>query len=216
MVRVGNRRRRHLAHRRLHLSGGRLVGGPGAVRRHRRRHGRGERRRQPDRLEPGRRRRAHVRRRSARAGPPSTGVAGRRARRVGPGQPEEVLRVLRPARSHLSTDGGATFTASAATGLPATGQRAVQRGARPRGRRLAGRRRRRTAPTACGTRPTPARRSPRSPRSSEGDTIGFGKAAPGASYPALYTSAKIDGVRGIFRSTDAGASWVRINDDEHQ
>ncbi|WP_311203275.1 xyloglucanase [Streptomyces gossypii] len=50
----------------------------------------------------------------------------------------------------------------------------------------------------------------------EADTIGFGKAAPGASYQTLYTSAKIGGERGIFRSTDAGASWVRVNDEEHQ
>ncbi|MCX5561970.1 cellulose binding domain-containing protein [Streptomyces sp. NBC_00038] len=50
----------------------------------------------------------------------------------------------------------------------------------------------------------------------EADTIGFGKAAPEASYQTLYTSAKIGGVRGIFRSTDKGASWTRINDDAHQ
>ncbi len=50
----------------------------------------------------------------------------------------------------------------------------------------------------------------------EADTIGFGKAAPGASYQTLYTSARIGGVRGIFRSTDAGASWARINDARHQ
>jgi xyloglucan-specific exo-beta-1,4-glucanase len=48
------------------------------------------------------------------------------------------------------------------------------------------------------------------------DTIGFGKAASGRTYMALYTCAKIDGVRGIFRSDDAGVSWVRINDDQHQ
>ncbi|WP_328552543.1 cellulose binding domain-containing protein [Streptomyces sp. NBC_00358] len=50
----------------------------------------------------------------------------------------------------------------------------------------------------------------------QADTIGFGKAAAGASYQTLYTSAKIGGVRGIFRSTDKGASWTRINDDAHQ
>lgn len=50
----------------------------------------------------------------------------------------------------------------------------------------------------------------------EANVIGIGKAAPGQTYDALYTSAKIDGVRGIFRSIDAGASWVRINDDDHQ
>lgn len=50
----------------------------------------------------------------------------------------------------------------------------------------------------------------------QADTIGFGKAAAGASYQTLYTSAKIGGVRGIFRSTDKGATWTRINDDAHQ
>lgn len=46
--------------------------------------------------------------------------------------------------------------------------------------------------------------------------VGFGKAAPGAGYPAVYIWGSVDGVRGVFRSTDSGASWVRINDDNHQ
>ncbi|WP_342424692.1 X2-like carbohydrate binding domain-containing protein [Paenibacillus sp. FSL E2-0178] len=50
----------------------------------------------------------------------------------------------------------------------------------------------------------------------EADLIGFGKAAPGQSYMALYTVAQIDGVRGVFRSDNAGASWLRINDNAHQ
>lgn len=50
----------------------------------------------------------------------------------------------------------------------------------------------------------------------EADAVGFGMAAPGQSYMALYISAQVNGVRGIFRSDDAGASWVRINDDAHQ
>jgi hypothetical protein len=37
-----------------------------------------------------------------------------------------------------------------------------------------------------------------------------------AGSPALYTRAKIGGVRGIFRSDSAGRRWVRVNDDEHQ
>jgi len=50
----------------------------------------------------------------------------------------------------------------------------------------------------------------------EADNIGFGKAATGQTYPALYTTAKINGVRGLYRSDTAGAVWVRINDDQHQ
>ncbi|MEY9841121.1 RICIN domain-containing protein [Streptacidiphilus sp. EB103A] len=46
--------------------------------------------------------------------------------------------------------------------------------------------------------------------------IGFGKAAPGASYQALYLTGTVSGVTGVFRSTDAGATWTRINDDQHQ
>jgi photosystem II stability/assembly factor-like uncharacterized protein len=46
--------------------------------------------------------------------------------------------------------------------------------------------------------------------------IGFGKAAPGQTYPALYAIAQIGGVSGIFRSDDGGVSWARINDDQHQ
>jgi xyloglucan-specific exo-beta-1,4-glucanase len=50
----------------------------------------------------------------------------------------------------------------------------------------------------------------------EADNIGLGKAAPGSTYMALYTSAKANGIRGIYRSDDEGTSWVRINDDQHQ
>jgi len=47
-------------------------------------------------------------------------------------------------------------------------------------------------------------------------TIGFGKAAPSQTYPALYSSAEVGGVSGIYRSDDAGLTWTRINDDQHQ
>lgn len=46
--------------------------------------------------------------------------------------------------------------------------------------------------------------------------VGFGKAAPGASYPAIYIWGTVGQVRGVFRSIDGGASWLRINDDAHQ
>ncbi len=47
-------------------------------------------------------------------------------------------------------------------------------------------------------------------------TIGFGKAAPFRKYPALYSSAEVSGVWGIYRSNDGGISWKRINDNQHQ
>lgn len=46
--------------------------------------------------------------------------------------------------------------------------------------------------------------------------VGFGKAAPGHDYPAVYVWGSVDGVRGIQRSIDGGSTWVRINDDAHQ
>jgi hypothetical protein len=46
--------------------------------------------------------------------------------------------------------------------------------------------------------------------------LGFGKAAEGKKYPALYLVGKVNDVTGIFRSDDVGATWVRINDDQHQ
>ncbi|MDK1473142.1 RICIN domain-containing protein [Streptomyces sp. 549] len=46
--------------------------------------------------------------------------------------------------------------------------------------------------------------------------LGFGKAAPGTSYQALYLIGTVKDVTGVFRSTDKGATWLRINDDAHQ
>ena len=46
--------------------------------------------------------------------------------------------------------------------------------------------------------------------------FGFGKEAPGKSYAALYAVCTINGLHGIFRSDDAGQTWMRINDDQHQ
>jgi photosystem II stability/assembly factor-like uncharacterized protein len=50
----------------------------------------------------------------------------------------------------------------------------------------------------------------------ESHSIGFGKAAPGKTYPALYLIGKVADVSGFFRSDDGGSNWQRINDDQHQ
>ncbi|MEV7970730.1 cellulose binding domain-containing protein [Sphaerisporangium sp. NPDC088356] len=116
---------------------------------------------------------------------------------------------------YVSTNGGATFTKTAATGLPSTGN--VHFKALPGIEGdiwLAG-------GTSTGTyglwHSTDSGASfTKLANVAQADNIGFGKAAPGKTYQALYTVAKIDGVRGVFRSDDAGATWVRINDDQHQ
>jgi hypothetical protein len=46
--------------------------------------------------------------------------------------------------------------------------------------------------------------------------LGFGKPAPGKSYPAAYLWGRVGGADGIFRSVDAGKTWDRINDDRHR
>ncbi|MFF3328071.1 cellulose binding domain-containing protein [Streptomyces sp. NPDC002888] len=116
---------------------------------------------------------------------------------------------------YVSTDGGATFTASLATGLPsgdsvrfkalpgAKGDVWLAGGATDGAYGL-------WHSTNGGTTWT------KLSGVEQADAIGFGKAAAGASYQTLYTSAKIAGVRGIFRSTDKGATWTRVNDDAHQ
>ncbi|MET7479599.1 cellulose binding domain-containing protein [Streptomyces sp. NPDC005648] len=118
-------------------------------------------------------------------------------------------------RFYVSSDGGATFTASAATGLPSgdsvrfkalpgtKGDVWLAGGASDGAYGL-------WHSTDAGTSFT------KLSGVDQADTIGFGKAATGASYQTLYTSAKIGGVRGIFRSTDKGVTWTRINDDAHQ
>ncbi|CAM3300789.1 hypothetical protein KIPE111705_00645 [Kibdelosporangium persicum] len=111
-------------------------------------------------------------------------------------------------RFSVSVDGGATFTASAATGLPTSGHFKAVPG-REGDIWLAG-----TGglwrSTDSGTTFT------KLATVQEADNMGFGKAAPGKTYPALYAIARIGGVHGVFRSDDTGATWVRINDDKHQ
>jgi hypothetical protein len=51
---------------------------------------------------------------------------------------------------------------------------------------------------------------------SDCQAIGFGKADVNASYPTIFIWGTVSGVRGLFRSTNTGASWVRVNDDAHE
>ncbi|MFF8322507.1 WD40/YVTN/BNR-like repeat-containing protein [Streptomyces bobili] len=47
-------------------------------------------------------------------------------------------------------------------------------------------------------------------------TLGFGKAADGADFPAIYMVGSTETITAVHRSDDGAKTWVRINDDAHQ
>jgi hypothetical protein len=47
-------------------------------------------------------------------------------------------------------------------------------------------------------------------------SFGFGKPAPGSTYPAIYLQGTSSNMNALYRSDNAGASWTRINDPAHQ
>ena len=48
------------------------------------------------------------------------------------------------------------------------------------------------------------------------NNIGFGRPAPGKTTPSVYLNATMGNAEGILRSDDAGRSWVRVDDPDHQ
>ncbi|HAH25210.1 MAG TPA: secretion protein [Prolixibacteraceae bacterium] len=46
--------------------------------------------------------------------------------------------------------------------------------------------------------------------------VGIGKADASATYPTVFIWGTVGGVNGMFRSTNKGASWTRVNDNAHQ
>jgi xyloglucan-specific exo-beta-1,4-glucanase len=50
------------------------------------------------------------------------------------------------------------------------------------------------------------------------NALAFGKAAPGANYPTLYIWGQptSGSTTGMYRSTDQGVTWLRVNDNNHQ
>ncbi|MER5292944.1 carbohydrate-binding protein [Streptomyces pharetrae] len=107
-----------------------------------------------------------------------------------------------------STDNGATFTARA-TGLPADGRLKAVPG-RAGDLWIAGGGKGLLHSTDGG------RTFTRLTSVTSASAVGFGKAAPRASYQTLYLIGTVKGVTGVFRSTDKGATWTRVNDKAHQ
>nr|WP_224723515.1 sialidase family protein [Paenibacillus vietnamensis] len=112
---------------------------------------------------------------------------------------------------YVSTDGGANFTATAASGLP---------------QNLSGKFK--AAPTAEGDiwlasenglfRSTDSGASFQKLAGVDAAvSVGFGKEAPGKTYKTIYAGLRVNGGKfGFYRSEDEGASWIRMNDDQHQ
>jgi BNR/Asp-box repeat. len=108
---------------------------------------------------------------------------------------------------YASTDGAATFTA-ATTGLSGSGRAAAVPGMEGEVWVAAGSNLYHSKSSgASATRVTTV---------SSVTSVGFGKAATGATYPAVYIIGTVSGVIGVFRSNDQGTTWVRVNDDQHQ
>lgn len=150
--------------------------------------------------------------RSGDAGATWTGVAGltgRTMRAVADPLRANVFYAYDDKALVASTDSGATFTPRAS--LPAGGSRLI-----------------RAAPEREGDLWAPLRDGGLARSIDGGATfkpvfdidycgaVGFGKAAPGKTYPTVYIWGSVKGVRGVHRSLDTGATWQRINDDAHQ
>jgi len=54
------------------------------------------------------------------------------------------------------------------------------------------------------------------PQVNSAAAVGFGMPAPGQTYPAVYLNGSVANVWGTYRSDDAGATWLRLDDPQHQ
>jgi photosystem II stability/assembly factor-like uncharacterized protein len=51
---------------------------------------------------------------------------------------------------------------------------------------------------------------------SDVESFGFGGSEPGKNMPTLFAAGQRDGVQGLYRSSDGGVHWIRIDDDLHR
>jgi hypothetical protein len=112
-------------------------------------------------------------------------------------------------RFYVSTDGAATFAATAATGLP--------KGSAGRPRALPGVEGDVWLVTPTGLLHSVDAGASFDPLSSASAAVslGFGKAPPGKTTPAFYLIGTVSQQPGLYRSDDAGATWTSIDDAQH-
>jgi hypothetical protein len=108
---------------------------------------------------------------------------------------------------YASTDGAATFTA-ATTGLSGSGRAAAVFGMEGEVWVAAGANLYHSTASGAGATKVAT--------VSQVYSVGFGKAAPGSTYPAVYIIGTVSGASGVFRSNDQGATWLQVNDAQHQ
>jgi xyloglucan-specific exo-beta-1,4-glucanase len=48
------------------------------------------------------------------------------------------------------------------------------------------------------------------------EAVGLGKADSATAYHTIYIWGTVGGIQGLYKSTDQGTNWVRINDDTHE
>ena len=111
---------------------------------------------------------------------------------------------------YLSTDGGATFANSGLSGLPNDGGATLYASSAAEGDLWAA--------TSSGLYHSTGGGAFASVSSSvtKASALGFGKAATGASYQALYMIGTVSGTSAIYRSIDGGTTWTAITDATHQ
>jgi hypothetical protein len=107
---------------------------------------------------------------------------------------------------YASTDGAATFTA-ATTGLSGSGRASAVFGMEGEVWVVANNLYHSSSSGASATKVTTV---------SQVSSVGFGAAAPSATYPAVYIIGTVNNVEGVFRSINEGATWVQVNDSLHQ
>jgi hypothetical protein len=112
-------------------------------------------------------------------------------------------------RFYVSTNGGAAFTATAATGLPTENVKFAPVAGIEGDVWLAGN-------TGLFHSTDSGASFTKIAAVTDARNVALGRAATGASYQAIFLVGTIDGVTGVYRSDNGGAGWVRINDDKHQ